>query len=162
MTLSYCSGCGHPAARGVELCERCGRVVVKSPPGNAAATGCAAVAILVPVALMVTCFVVSPGPSSSRGAAGEDCKDFGGGRDGWLVDHDRRGEVALWAKPAQRGADNHVNATVAYPAYALGGGMITTVTEECYMPDRIIYYHIQFDEDRSGWVDVDYLSWKRP
>jgi hypothetical protein len=63
--LSYCSACGHPAGRGAKKCERCGRVVVTSPPGNAAAVGCATVVILVPVALMVTCFVMSPGPSSS-------------------------------------------------------------------------------------------------
>ena len=125
--------------------------------------GCAAVAILVPVAFMVTCFVASPGPSSSQGStsAGSlrtaDCKGYGQGRDGWLVDHDERGEVALWAKPAQRSAGNQISATVE-----VIGRMITTVTEECYMPDGILYYHILFDESRSGWVDVEYLSWKRP
>lgn len=27
--------------------------------------------------------------------------------------------------------------------------------------DAINYYYIAFDESRSGWVDVDYLYWKR-
>ena len=43
-----------------------------------------------------------------------------------------------------------------------GGGMVTTVTRECYMPDGIVYYQTQFDEVRSGWVEVEYLSRTRP
>jgi hypothetical protein len=30
------------------------------------------------------------------------------------------------------------------------------------MPDRILYYYKEFDETRRGWVDVDYLHWRRP
>jgi hypothetical protein len=165
--MSYCSACGQLASRSAKFCTKCGRPVVASPPGNTTALGCATIAALIPVAFMVTCFLRSPGPSlggtaSSASRAGSDCKRYGQGRDGWLVDHDRRGEVALWAKPVQRASGNSINATVQYPPDAIGAGMITTVTDECFMPDGIIYYHIQFDENRAGWVDVDYLTWNRP
>lgn len=40
--------------------------------------------------------------------------------------------------------------------------MITDVKEQCMMPDGILYYRIAFDEQHSGWVDIDYLAWRKP
>jgi hypothetical protein len=92
MALSYCSACGHPARRSEKYCGRGGQAVVTSPPGNAVALGCAAVAVLVPVAPMVTCFVMSPGssvvqrnsPGLHRRTAGvcRESHGYGAGGDG--------------------------------------------------------------------------------
>ena len=96
------------------------------------------------------------------GGSEPNCTDFiSPARKGWLEDHDRRGEVALWSNPAQP-VDNSIKAVVSFGVLPRGESMITDVTRQCAMPDGILYYHIQFDDSRAGWVDVDYLYWKKP
>ena len=91
------------------------------------------------------------------GATG-NCRAFS--REGWLVDFDRRGEVALRAS-AGSPSSSAITATVKWPEVVRGEPMITTVLAQCDV-DRILYYFIDFDESRRGWVDVDYLHWRRP
>jgi hypothetical protein len=95
------------------------------------------------------------------GSSEPNCTDFSPARKGWLQDHDLRGEVALWSNPAQP-TGNSIKAVVSFGALPRGESMITDVTRECAMPDGILYYYIQFDDSRAGWVDVNYLYWKRP
>jgi hypothetical protein len=89
------------------------------------------------------------------------CEDFSPARKGWLQDHDRRGEVALWSNPAQPPGST-INAVVQFGVLPPGESMITDVTRQCFMPDSVVYYYVQFDDTRAGWVDVDYLHWKKP
>jgi hypothetical protein len=93
-------------------------------------------------------------PPGARG----DCRAFS--REGWLVDYDRRGEVAL-RSTAGSPSSSQIAATVAWPKEVFGEPMITPVLAQCYV-DRILYYYINFDESSKGWVDVDYLHWRRP
>ncbi|BAH40765.1 hypothetical protein GAU_3723 [Gemmatimonas aurantiaca T-27] len=91
------------------------------------------------------------------GARG-DCTSVS--RNGWLVDFDRRGEVAL-RKAAGPLDGNPISSVVAWPDAIRGEPMITKVLGQCDV-DHILYYLVDFDDDRRGWVDVDYLHWRRP
>lgn len=95
----------------------------------------------------------------SSGSSG-DCSSYS--REGWLIDHDKRGEVTLWELAGSpRTSGQKASGVVTWPAEVIGEPMITTVSGECLV-DGIIYYDIKFDETRQGWVDVDYLAWRRP
>jgi hypothetical protein len=110
--------------------------------------------------LLAVVLVSACGDSRSRPES--RCTDFSPARMGWLLDHDRRGEVALWTNPAQPFVGgNTISSVVSFEGLPLGESMITEVTRECSMGDGILYYYVPFEAGHAGWVDVDYLHWKK-
>lgn len=73
---------------------------------------------------------------------------------GWLCDWDRRGEVALWSKPALAFQDgNEIVAVVAMPV----SGCIRVELVQEVMENYIDFCEVSFDDNVPlGWVDVDY------
>lgn len=159
MALIKCKECGNEVSSKAEACPKCGAKVARKPVGCASG-----LVILVMLVVLGKCAdsMIRPEPSVSPPVAtGAARLTNNSVRQGWLLDFDRRGEVALWQKPAQPFHDgNKIAAVVAFPNIPLGESMITDVTEERYVRG-IAYYHIRFDEKRQGWVDVDYLHWKK-
>lgn len=159
MALIKCKECGNEVSTTAPTCQKCGAQVARKP------IGCGSAIVIVVVLLVLGKYMDSMLRSEISPAApvttGVDRQTDNSVRQGWLLDFDRRGEVALWQKPAPPFHDgNKVAAVVAFPNMPLGESMITDVTEQ-RLVGGIVYYHIRFDEKREGWVDVDYLHWKK-
>ncbi|MEO7953027.1 MAG: zinc-ribbon domain-containing protein [Polaromonas sp.] len=159
MTLMKCKECGTQVSDTAKACPGCGaKIKQKTSKLTWAVIGTAFIVYAafqirnetngVPVVAQQT------HPSSNRCVATYS-------KEGWLVDHDRRGEVALRQEAGAPSASNPIVSTVTWPEVVRGKPMITTVRGECAV-NGILYYLVAFDENRNGWVDVDYLHWKRP
>jgi hypothetical protein len=171
MALIKCKECGNEVSNKAETCPKCGTRVARKPIGCGSA-----IFFIVLFLILISCYKyisrsltsIAPlatstaptvTPKAPPVATNTDQQTYKSVRQGWLLDSDRRGEVALWQNPAPPFKDgNKIAAVVSFPMK--GESMITDVTEERWV-GGIIYYHIRFDESRQGWVDVDYLHWKK-
>lgn len=165
MALTQCKKCGVWTRSMV--CGACGAPVndarkrlAPSAAGNiTVGQGLFGLALLVLIVVVVVWSDQAPPGAHARA----DCTDFSPARQGWLLDHDLRGEVALWSRADQAFSEgNTIAAVVTFAGLPRGESMITNVTRQCYMPNGIAYYYVQFDADHAGWVDVDYLHWRKP
>lgn len=169
MALVKCKECGNEVSTEAKTCPKCGAPVARKP------IGCGSAIVLIVLLFVVGKYVDSylrsdtpsppvaspPRPSSSASSASGNCETYTSVRQGWLLDNDRRGEIALWERPAPPFRDgNKIAAVIAFENVPRGESVITDVTEQCLV-GGILYYHIRFDERRKGWVDVDYLHWKK-
>lgn len=159
MALIKCKECGNEVSSKAPTCPKCGAQVARKP------LGCGSAIVIVIMLLVFGTYISSmfrsESPPATPVATSNNRQTESSVRRGWLLDFDRRGEVALWQNPAPPFKDgNRIVAVVAFPNMPLGESMITDVTEQRSV-GGIIYYHISFDEKRKGWVDVDYLHWKK-
>lgn len=180
MAKRECPFCKEKVQEKATICKHCKSELPPLPPKKWYQTWKGFILILFILLIFVRVFKVGPTHQSTNtsvtskdvthqspkadvapSSGNSNCKTYNPAQSGWLLDFDRRGEVALWEKPAPPfQAGNKIAAVIAYPNMPLGESMITDVTEECLV-DGILYYHIRFDDTREGWVDVAYLHWKK-
>jgi hypothetical protein len=113
------------------------------------------------VGALAACFVAFLGSRCTGGQA--DCRAYDAPRDGWLLDHDQRGEVTLWSEPGQALEEgNEATATVEYGegGEPVGGSIAVTVLEECTV-NGILYHRVDVGELGTGWVDAVHILWER-
>ena len=71
---------------------------------------------------------------------------------GWICDYDKRGEVALWSKPALAFQDG--NEIVEVVGMIVSGCVDVNLLEQT-TENGILFYKIRVG-GQQGWVDVDY------
>ena len=75
-------------------------------------------------------------------------------RKGWLCDYDRTGSIRLWTAAA-------MDATVKNVVGTCIGCCLDVVVYGQDLANGILFYWIDVGR-QSGWVDVDYLYWRKP
>jgi hypothetical protein len=113
------------------------------------------------VGALAACLVAFIGSRCTGGQA--DCVVYDAPRDGWLLDYDQQGEVALWSQPAQVAEDGgEITATVDFRAGGepVGGSISIVVLEECTI-NGILYHRVDAGELGTGWVNAIYVLWER-
>ena len=158
MAIVKCKECSHDVSTRAEACPHCG---AKRPKPTSLFTW---VVVIFFSWLVFTCVSSSNKATKSTAAAPQaatstDRLVASSARRGWLLDYDRRNQVILWKRPGPP-AGNEIAAVVKFTGIPAGESMITDVAEQRDV-NGIIYYRILFDEKRQGWVDVDYLHWKK-
>jgi len=119
-------------------------------------------ALSIAIGVVAACLVAFLGSRCTGGEA--NCRTYDAPRDGWLLDYEQRGEVALWSEPTQTFQDgNETTATVPYGdegGEPVGGSIAVTVLEECTV-NGILYHRVDVGELGTGWVDAVYILWEK-
>ena len=113
------------------------------------------------IGALAACLVAFLGSRCTGGEA--NCRAYDAPRDGWLLDYDQRGEVALSSEPgpvSQEG--NEIVATIEYGAGGepVGGSINVAVLEECTV-NGILYHRVDVAELGVGWVNAIYILWEK-
>lgn len=156
MAIVKCKECGKDVSTVAEACPHCG---AKRPKRTSLFTWFIALFFGYFVYQCSSLFEGSADRVAERIAQPSPTTAIKPARRGWLLDYERRNQVILWKRPGPP-AGNEIAAVVKFTGIPAGESMITDVAEQRDV-NGIIYYRILFDEKRQGWVDVDYLHWKK-
>lgn len=113
------------------------------------------------VGALAACLVAFLGSRCTGGQA--DCVAYDAPRNGWLLDYDQQGEVALWSQPAQDSeSGSEVTATVEFGVGAepVGGSISVVVLEECTV-NGILYHRVDAGALGAGWLNATYVLWEQ-